>query len=89
MDTLWWVVLVVVLIVVVAGFAYQRSRQTGSGQVQDRRISVQQQRQPLQTLDGRPMVTWDMSTEDRAGETAGLERQREREESSLSAQDQD
>jgi hypothetical protein len=87
MDTLWWVV-IVVLLVGVAGVIYRQSRQTGSGQTQDRQISVQQQRPPLQTFDGKPMVKWDMSTEDRAWETASLERQREWDESALGAKDQ-
>jgi hypothetical protein len=88
MDALWWVA-IVVLLVVVAGVVYRQSRQTGSGQAHDRRISVQQPRPSLQTLDGKPIVTWDMSADDRAGETASLERQRERDESAQRAKDQE
>lgn len=88
MDALWWVA-IVVLLVGVAGVIYRQSRQTGSDQAQDRRITVQQPRPPLQTLDGKPMVTWDLSADDRAGETASLERQRERDESAQRAKDQD
>lgn len=92
MDTLWWVA-IIVLLVVVAGFIYQRSRQTRTDQAQDRRISVQQQggahsaAEEISQREERRLGG--MSAEDRAWETASLERNQDREARAQRATDTD
>jgi hypothetical protein len=81
MDTVWWVVIVAVLVVGAIVVAV-RSRQTRAEQAQDLRMSVQRQggahsaAEELSQREDRRLGG--MSVEDRAWETASLERQRER-----------
>jgi hypothetical protein len=81
MDTVSWVVLVAALIVG-AIVVVVRSRQTRADQAQDRRMSVQRKsgaRSPAEELSQREdRRLGGMSAEDRAWETASLERNRER-----------
>jgi hypothetical protein len=82
MDTLWWVVIVAVVIVG-AIVVVVRSRQTQAEQAQDLRMSVQQQGgahsagEEISQREDRRLGG--MSADDRAWETASLERQRDRE----------
>jgi hypothetical protein len=92
MDTVSWVVLVGALIVgaiVVAA----RSRQTRAEQAQDRRMGVQRAggaHSPAEEISQREdRRLGGMSAEDRAWETASLERNREREAPAPRATDTD
>jgi membrane protein implicated in regulation of membrane protease activity len=82
MDTLWWIVIVAVL-VVAAIVVVLRSRRSQADQAQDRRINLQQQGraqsagEEISQREDRRLGG--MSAEDRAWETASLERQRDRE----------
>ena len=80
MSTQWWVVVVVVLIVI-AVVVYLRSRRTQVSQAQDRRMSMQEQgraQSPAEEITQREEHRLGgMSAEDRAWETASLERNRE------------
>ncbi len=81
MDTLWWVVIVAVLIVGAIVVAV-RSRQTQADHAQDRRMTVQREggahslAEELSQREDRRLGG--MSAEDRAWETASLERNRAR-----------
>ena len=81
MSTQGWVVVVAVLIVL-AVFVYLRSRRTQVSQAQDRRMSMQEQgraQSPTEEISQREEHRLaGMSAEDRAWETASLERNRER-----------
>jgi len=82
MDTLWWVVIIAVVIVG-AIVVFLRSRQTQADRAQDRRITVQKEGgahsagEEISRREDRRLGG--MSAEDRAWETASLERQRDRE----------
>jgi hypothetical protein len=92
MDTVSWVVLVVALIVGAIVVAV-RSRQTRAEHAQDRRMTVQREsgaRSPAEELSQREdRRLGGMSAEDRAWETASLERQRERDAPAPRAKDHD
>jgi hypothetical protein len=81
MDTSWWVVIVAVVFVGVI-VVVMRSRQTQADQAQDYRMSVQRQGgaqsagEEISQREDRRLGG--MSTEDRAWETASLDRQRGR-----------
>jgi hypothetical protein len=81
MSTQGWVVIVAVLIVI-AVFVYLRSQRTQVSQAQDRRMSMQEQgraQSPAEEISQREEQRLaGMSAEDRAWETASLERNRER-----------
>ena len=83
MSTPWWVVIVAVLVVVIV-FIYQRSRTTQVSRARERRMSVQEQgraQSPAEEIsqrEDRRLAA--MTAEDRAWETASLEKNREREE---------
>ena len=81
MSTQWWVVIVAVLIVI-AVIVYLRSQRTQVSQAQDRRMSMQEQgraQSPAEEISQREEHRLaGMSAEDRAWETASLERNRER-----------
>jgi membrane protein implicated in regulation of membrane protease activity len=90
MDTLWWIAIVIVL-VVAAIFVFLRSRRTEADRAQDRRITVQKEGgahsagEEISQREDRRLGG--MSAEDRAWETASLERQRDRDEQARSAND--
>jgi hypothetical protein len=81
MDTVWWVVIVAVVIVGVI-VVVMRARQTQAEQARDHRMSAQQQGaaqsagEEISQREDRRLGG--MSAEDRAWETASLDRQRER-----------
>jgi hypothetical protein len=91
MDT-WWVVIVAALIVG-AIVVVVRSRQTQADQAQDRRMTVQREggaHSPEEELSQREdRRLGGMSAEDRAWETASLERNRERDAPAPRATDPD
>jgi hypothetical protein len=92
MDTLWWVVLVAVLVVGAIVVAV-RARQTRAEQAQDRRFTIQREggahslADEISRREGRRLGG--MSAEDRAWETASLERNRGREAPAPRATDSD
>jgi FtsZ-interacting cell division protein ZipA len=92
MSTQWWIVVVAVLIVI-AVFVYLRSRRTQVSQAQDRRMSMQEQgraQSPAEEISQREEHRLArMSAEDRAWETASLERNRERVESAQQTKETD
>jgi membrane protein implicated in regulation of membrane protease activity len=83
LSTQWWVVVAVVLVVVVV-FAYVRSRRHQVSQTRELRMSAQEQgraqssAEDISQREDRRLGA--MTPEDRAWETASLERNREREE---------
>jgi hypothetical protein len=92
MSTQGWVVIVAVLIVI-AVFVYLRSQRTQVSQAQDRRMSMQEQgraQSPAEEISQREEHRLaGMSAEDRAWETASLERNRERVESAQQTKETD
>ncbi len=92
MSTQWWIVIVAVL-VVVAVFVYLRSRQTQVSRARDTRMSVQEQGRaqfPAEEISQREdRRLAGMTAEDRAWETASLERNRERIERAQRAKETD
>ena len=83
MSTQWWVVIVAVLVVVTI-FVYLRSQRNQVSRARERRMSVQEQgraQSPAEEVSQREERRLDaMTAEDRAWETASLEKNREREE---------
>jgi hypothetical protein len=81
-STQWWVVIAVVLVIVVI-FAYLRSRRHQVSQTRELRMSAQEQgraQSPAEEITQREdRRLGAMTAEDRAWETASLERHRERE----------
>ena len=81
MSTQWWVVIAVVLVVIVV-FAYLRSRRHQVSQTRELRMSAQEQgraQSPAEEISQREdRRLGAMTAEDRAWETASLERHRER-----------
>jgi cbb3-type cytochrome oxidase subunit 3 len=82
MSTQWWVVIAIVLVGVVV-FAYLRSRRHQVSQTRELRMSAQEQgraqssAEEISQREDRRLGA--MTAEDRAWETASLERHRERE----------
>ena len=81
MSTQWWVVIAVVLVVIVV-FAYLRSRRHQVSQTRELRMSAQEQGRAQSTAEEisqrEDRRLGAMTAEDRAWETASLERHRER-----------
>ena len=83
MSTQWWVVIVAVLVVVTI-FVYLRSQRNQVSRARERRMSIQEQgraQSPAEEISQREERRLGaMTAEDRAWETASLEKNREREE---------